>query len=117
MLRQLAGTKRGVGRAGDRVAPRRRNHIVNGGNGTVENRHRRAVNRVIMHHRVSVRAGLIGRQMKTPLAGRQFALLMLTFGINIHNVRLRQLLVRNTRRRDQHSPLITHAHVAGGPLI
>ena len=90
---------------------------MNGGNGTIEDRHRRRVNRMIMYHRVSIRPRLISRHMKTPLAGRQFALFMLTFGIDIHNVRFRQLFIRNTRWRDQHPPLITHAHVTGGSLI
>lgn len=48
---------------------------------------------VVMYHGIGVRARLVCRHMKTPLAGRQLALLMLTVCINKDNVRLCQLLV------------------------
>ncbi len=71
---------------------------------------------VVMYHSIGVGARLVTcRHMKTPLAGRQLALLMLTVSINKDNVRLCQLLVGDPRRRNQQSALITYAHVTCRP--
>ena len=117
MLRQLAGAEGGIGRAGDRIPAGRGDHIVDGRDGPVEDRHRRTMDSVIVDHRLGIGPRLVGRLMKTPFAGGQFSLLMLAVGINKDDLVFRQLFIRDTGGGDQHSSLIAHADIAGGPLI
>ena len=72
---------------------------------------------VIVDHRLGIGPRLVGRLMKTPFAGGQFSLLMLAIGINKDDLVFRQLFIRDTGGGDQHSSLIAHADIAGGPLI
>lgn len=53
MLRQFAGAEGGIGRAGDRIPAGRGDHIVNGRDGPVEDRHRRTMDSVIVDHRLA----------------------------------------------------------------
>lgn len=53
MLRQLAGAEGGIGRAGDRIPAGRGDHIVDGRDGPVEDRHRRTMDSVIVDHRLA----------------------------------------------------------------
>ena len=117
MLRQFAGAEGGIGRAGDRIPAGGGDHIVDGRNGSVEDRHRRTMDCVIVNYRLGIGPRLVGRLMETPFAGGQFSLLMLAVGINKDDLVFRQFFIRDAGGRDQHPPLIAHADIAGGPLI
>lgn len=73
---------------------------------------------MIMYHSIGAKARLVCRHMKKmPLAGRQFALFMLTVSVNKDNMRLCQLLIGDPRRGNQHPSLIIYTHVTCRPLI
>ena len=53
MLRQFAGAEGGIGRAGDRIPAGRGDHIVNGRDGPVEDRHRRTMDTGIPYEKLT----------------------------------------------------------------